>query len=390
VHADTQSGNEGISPWSERVAALYSVETPANASNLRVTELHFHPTDPTPAELALAPGTADGDYEFLELRNISNSVISLNGVEISGGIEFQFSNGSVNSLQPGAYVIVVRNMTAFAARYGSGLPVAGQYSGQLSNGGEALLVSDAAHQPINDFTFDDAPPWPTAADGGGPSMEVVNLAGDYSLGTNWAASATSGGNPGRQATEPGDFDSDGMVDGSDFLAWQLGLGIAYAAADLPIWRANFGHGAPPAAASATADCAQAMVVETPITSAMPKAQIADQSWENAVTLNTAGSGVMRVAELTRNRSWFENDDGEPASSKSPREIKAEATDAALAEWAPRHRSSFVADVFGPAVASNDHGAEENSAALNRAGRAHRRLPLGDNVRLTLGDEVASL
>ncbi len=110
-------------------------------------------------------------------------------------------------------------MTAFAARYGSGHPVAGQYSGQLSNGGETLLVSDASGQPINDFAFDDAPSWPTAADGDGPSLEVVNLFGDYNSGINWRASASPGGNPGKAATAPGDFNGNGVVDGSDFLVW---------------------------------------------------------------------------------------------------------------------------------------------------------------------------
>src|SRR5690606_13444332 len=36
VHLFTQGGNGKNSPWSERVAALYSVETPADASNFRV------------------------------------------------------------------------------------------------------------------------------------------------------------------------------------------------------------------------------------------------------------------------------------------------------------------------------------------------------------------
>jgi hypothetical protein len=388
VHVGAESDNLRIGQWSERVAALYSVETPANASNLRVTELHFHPANPTPAELALAPGSADGDYEFLELRNISNSVISLNGVEISGGIEFEFNNGSITSLQPRAYVLVVSNMTAFTARYGTGLPVAGQYLGQLSNGGEALLVSDAAGQPINDFTFDDVAPWPMAADGDGPSMEVVNFGGNYNSGTTWAASATPGGTPGWQATAPGDFNDNGMVDGSDFLVWQRGLGTEYAAADLPIWRANFGNGPEAAAALAAAGLILSTAAETPETATMAMALITtDHSSGNAVSLNAADSDVIGVVAHTRDPWWFVVENGELASSKSRGEIKAAATDAALAEWAPRHRSSFVADDFCAAVASNDHGTGDDFAALNRFGSAQRSLSLGDDMRLNLGGEV---
>jgi hypothetical protein len=65
------------------------------------------------------------------------------------------------------------------------------------------------------------------------------------------------------ATEDADFDSDGDVDGSDFLTWQRGVGInsganlnqgdanadgAVNAADLGIWKGQFG----PAAEIATA------------------------------------------------------------------------------------------------------------------------------------------
>lgn len=368
VHVGTQpGGNVRTSVWSERAAALLSVETPANAANLRVTELHFHPADPTPAELALAPGSAGIDYEFLELRNIGGSVISLNGVEISGGIEFKFSEGAITSLQPGAFVLVVSNTTAFAARYGSGLPVAGQYSGQLSNGGEALLVSDAAAQPINDFTFDDEPPWPTAADGGGPSMEVVNLAGDYSAGTNWRASATAGGTPGKQATAtaPGDFNGNGVVDGSDFLVWQRGLGGAYDADDLQTWRENFGNGAQAAAALA------------PVTTTL---LTADPSSENAASLYAAGGGVIDVAAHARGPRWFVVANGEPGSPQSRRETnkRAAASDAALAEWAPRDQSSFAPDGFSAAPAPKGHASGERFAAPGRRGSAQHSLTLRDD------------
>ncbi len=386
VHVGTQpGGNVRTSVWSERASALYSVETPADASNFRVTELHYHPADPTPAELALAPGSAHTDYEFLELRNISGSVISLNGVEISGGIDFQFSSGSITSLEPGAFVLVVSNTTAFAARYGSGLPVAGQYSGQLSNSGESLLVSDAAGAAINDFTFDDAAPWPTAADGGGPSMEVVDLAGDYSAGTNWRASTTPGGTPGRQATAPGDFNGNGVVDGSDFLVWQRGLGGAYAADDLATWRANFGSGAQAAAAVVTADLASSTAAQSPEAATVTTALFAvDPSSENAVHRSA-------VAALTRGPRWFVAADGELASSKPRSEFneRAAATDAALAEWAPRRQSSFVADDFSAARAAKGHGSEEHFAALDRRGSAQPSLSLRDDARPSFGDEVVT-
>lgn len=386
VHVGTQ-GNVGASPWSEKVVALYSVETPANASNFRLTELHYNPTDPTPAELALAPGTAGADYEFIELRNTSNSAISLNGVEISGGVEFKFNNGVITILQPGAYVLVVSNIAAFTARYGAGLPVAGQYSGQLSNGGEALLVSDAAQLPINDFTFDDVAPWPTAADGGGPSMQVVNLAGNYNSGANWVASPTPGGNPGRSATAPGDFNGNGVVDGADFLVWQRGLGSAHVPADLPIWRANFENSAQ-AAASFASTTTSFLADETPVAAmAMMPLIAAEQSPANSAGMNATLSPMARVAALPRGPWWYVAANNELSSSRPSRDTdEIAANDAALAGWTPRRHHLLAADDFDAGHSANAWGPADHFASLKRRGSVERSLPLHDEIHLSLNDD----
>ncbi len=55
------------------------------------------------------------------------------------------------------------------------------------------------------------------------------------------------------ATIPGDFDSDGDVDGADFLVWQRGFGDGYDVSDLAVWKSNFGApGALSTASGATA------------------------------------------------------------------------------------------------------------------------------------------
>ncbi|HMP08518.1 MAG TPA: hypothetical protein PJ982_19390 [Lacipirellulaceae bacterium] len=54
------------------------------------------------------------------------------------------------------------------------------------------------------------------------------------------------------ASQDGDFDGNGRVDGADFLTWQRGLGSAYNAADLTAWRNNYGAGGAAAAVGAAA------------------------------------------------------------------------------------------------------------------------------------------
>ena len=241
VHVAMGIGAEGLSPWSPLVSGLFSVEVPADASSLRVTELHYHPADPTPAELALAPGTGDNDYEFIELKNVSDEFISLNNVKLSGAITFDFTTADITSLAPGAVVIVVDQLTAIEARYGTGLPVAGDFAGDLSNSSEQVILTDAADQVIHDFTYTDDSPWPVGADGDGPSIEAINPLGDLSDPTNWRVSTIDGGTPGMVSTASGDFDQDGDTDGSDFLAWQRDFGTPYNATDLADWQSNYGQ-----------------------------------------------------------------------------------------------------------------------------------------------------
>jgi hypothetical protein len=213
----------------------------------------------------------------------------------------------------------------------------------------------------------------------------VDLAGDYSSGANWRASATPSGNPGGPATTPGDFDANGQVDGADFLVWQRGFGGVYTAADLPQWRANVGSGSPAAASLRLSTAA-----ETPETVGVSTALIAaDHLSENAKLLNAAGSGVTGMAALTRGPRWFVVTSGEVASSKLPRETKelAAAIDAAFAEWTPRRRCSFATDDFIAAIPAKGHRSGEYFEAPERRGSVQRSLSLRDHVRLTFRDVV---
>jgi hypothetical protein len=106
-------------------------------------------------------------------------------------------------VSPGASVLIVNTLNSFQTRYGHAYDslIAGQYSGNLSNGGERLRLQAADGSTIRDFVYDDAAPWPTAADGKGPSLILRNPSSNpnHGLATNWMASAMPGGMPGGTA-----------------------------------------------------------------------------------------------------------------------------------------------------------------------------------------------
>lgn len=187
---------------SRLVSSLATTPTPTLAQQfLRVTELMFAPAAPTPAELAAAPGSTAGDYEFIELRNTGTTTLDLTDCAFTDGIEFVFQP---LVLPPGQSVLVVKNPTAFIARYGTGFPIAGTFTGALDNAGERIRLEDASGETVLDFSYD--PAWFPPTDGGGRSLVVRDDAPayqTYDLPTHWAISATAGGTPG--SADDGDF-----------------------------------------------------------------------------------------------------------------------------------------------------------------------------------------
>lgn len=212
------------SHWSAPVQLIASAGNPADIlAGLRVSELHYNPAVPSPAELAAAFVDAD-QFEFIELTNISDKTLDLRGVkfmqiETGGGVSFDFAAAAVTQLAPGQQVVVVSDADAFAFRYGTGRPVAGEFSGQLSNGGETITI-EASGVIVQQFVYDDA--WLPSTDGRGYSMEVVDVRqadlSKWNLAAQWTASSTLGGTPGRGSAIVGDVNGDGIFNSVDLIS----------------------------------------------------------------------------------------------------------------------------------------------------------------------------
>ncbi|MEM7387205.1 MAG: CotH kinase family protein, partial [Verrucomicrobiota bacterium] len=169
-------------------------------TDLFISEIMYNPRTATEEERAA--GFSTSDFEYLELENTGATTLDLDLVRLTKGVDFDFAGGSIPTLDPGARVLIVSNAEAFAQRYPGDYPVAGTFSGQLSNGGERIKLAYGAGTPIREFSYDDSEPWPLQADGDGYALLLNGRDPDADLNdaSNWTVTADVGGSPG--FTEP--------------------------------------------------------------------------------------------------------------------------------------------------------------------------------------------
>ena len=160
----------------------------------------YHPGSPSIEEVE-AGYLDDYLFEYIEIKNIGEMNLDLRDLRFTKGIDFDFLGSKKEFIGPGEYVLIVNNIKAFEMRYGSGLPIAGQWEDgdRLANGGEQIKLSFGGGDPIIEFKYDDSAPWPTLADGAGPSLALISSDDqpDYDEPQSWKASASSIGTPGK-------------------------------------------------------------------------------------------------------------------------------------------------------------------------------------------------
>jgi hypothetical protein len=128
--------------------------------SLKISEVMYHPAEPL-----LPTGLNEDDFEFVELWNAGDDPVLMEGVSISDAIEFTFGN---HVIQPGETVVLASNPEALKVQYPEvESRIYGPFDGQLSNGGERIVLLDGAGRIIEQIQFDDEDGWPEEPDGEG-------------------------------------------------------------------------------------------------------------------------------------------------------------------------------------------------------------------------------
>jgi hypothetical protein len=148
-----------------------------------------------------SPGT---DIEFIELHNAGASPVNLSNWYLLDDDPAHPHCLLVGTLAAGAFLVVAGDIDLFMAQYpwvtnlnpfdfdpnGTGFG--------LGNEGDTIHLYTAAGVQVDVVPYDDENNWPGAADGDGPTLELIYPLLDNAQADSWAASLMAWGTPGEQ------------------------------------------------------------------------------------------------------------------------------------------------------------------------------------------------
>ena len=146
---------------------------------LVISKIHYNPL--------LSGLFTSNQLEFIELTNNSSSSIDVSGYYFRElGLTYIFPN---NSIIPANGIIYLAANTAVFTQFYNYTPF-GEYSRNLSNTSEKLILSDAYGNTVDYVQYQNTAPWPTSANGVGAYLKLKGLNYDNALASSWI-SATS-------------------------------------------------------------------------------------------------------------------------------------------------------------------------------------------------------
>ncbi len=133
------------------------------------------------------PQPFNDQLEFIEILNNDDHPVAMGGLWFREGVTFAFPEMTLN---PDEYVVVAENSSELDTVTGT---TSFQWTGALGNNGEDIVLSNTMGADIDSVNYDNTGGWPTAPNGGGPSLVLCNPDADNAGPTNWEASSAFAG-----------------------------------------------------------------------------------------------------------------------------------------------------------------------------------------------------
>ncbi len=155
-------------------------------SNVVINEIMYHsPVD---------------ENEWIELYNSNDFALDVGGWVVKDKEEtHQFVLPENTTIEANGYLVLAHD-TSLLAYYYQHTEALGNLPFHFSNSGDQVRVFDPGGNLVDFLEFDDSSPWPSEADGDGPSLELIRPDYDNSSPSSWKSSEGDflWGTPGRR------------------------------------------------------------------------------------------------------------------------------------------------------------------------------------------------
>ena len=173
-------------------ALLLALPNAAGAGQVIISELMYNP--------------AGTKAEWIEMTNTTTTRLDMAVWRLSGGANLTLPDFSVTS--PAAHFLLERERILFSSKspadtrtdypnIPAGTRIYGPWVGALDNSGETIVIKDKNGARLNELSYGDGGrKWPTAPDGTGHALVMVNENRAVNDWHNWRTSPARGGTPG--------------------------------------------------------------------------------------------------------------------------------------------------------------------------------------------------
>ena len=165
------------------LTALFEASGPSTGT-IVINEINYNSSDEFNPE------------DWIELYNPNETAANISRWLLKDNDDVHiFSIPAGTVIEPQGYLVLAKNLDLFSASFPSVDNAIGSFGFGLSGGGDQVRIYNDHGDLIDSLEYDDAGGWPEAADGNGPTLELINPEMDNTLAASWAAS-TDNGTPG--------------------------------------------------------------------------------------------------------------------------------------------------------------------------------------------------
>ncbi len=161
----------GAAAWLGCAGAAPKPHAHLDNSSVRVTEIHFNPSD------------GQGHAEFIEIANVGSQPVDLSGWAVTGAGRVSFPKGK--TLAPGQAAVLCKDTAAVQKAFGAKVAPIAVFTGKLKGKGDTVRIEDPSGKVADEAAYQEGKPAVKEASNTGRSLHRVKLTGDAS--TIWQA-----------------------------------------------------------------------------------------------------------------------------------------------------------------------------------------------------------